>query len=409
MHTEIDAILDELRRAVAKFPTWPTDPLHALAVLGEEFGETTKAVLQAVYEPHKSTPADVRAEAIQTAAMAIRFLISLDAYRWAPGPQHHQAALQVEHGATRKKVEPIVFSFSSVEEDREREIADVADSVGAWFIDERDVAGRAAMAARVAAAIRGRIDDPDARNCPTCRGSGHVDDAPSLPLTRAVYELNAVLGSLFPRDQATAIRVADAVMPLIIAVAGPASPPIAREIETAHELWDMGMRADGDRPGVVQYPARFDITVRGPKRVTPEKETAVSLVVWAYMRGAIFGIGDVRKREGHYRHDNAAPYVGAMPPATEGTTTVPTFSGPDEVLKCTRCGALGHFVCGGADCPRRQPETVPRDPMDPAYGDVYARDPYRKPAKLCENCAPAGQCLKRQAICDFTPRADAAP
>ena len=37
-----DRITAELARAVKKFPTWPTDPLHALAVLGEEFGELTK-------------------------------------------------------------------------------------------------------------------------------------------------------------------------------------------------------------------------------------------------------------------------------------------------------------------------------------------------------------------------------
>lgn len=84
-------VLDEIERAIAKFPTWPTDPLHALAVLGEEFGELTKAVLQSVYEPHKSTPADVRAEAIQTAAMALRFLHSLDRYAYQPGAQHVQA------------------------------------------------------------------------------------------------------------------------------------------------------------------------------------------------------------------------------------------------------------------------------------------------------------------------------
>lgn len=83
-------VLDEIERAIAKFPTWPTDPLHALAVLGEEFGELTKAVLQSVYEPHKSTPADVRAEAIQTAAMALRFLHSLDRYAYQPGAQHVQ-------------------------------------------------------------------------------------------------------------------------------------------------------------------------------------------------------------------------------------------------------------------------------------------------------------------------------
>ena len=83
-------VFDEIERAIAKFPTWPTDPLHALAVVGEEFGELTKAVLQSVYEPHKSTPADVRAEAVQTAAMALRFLASLDRYEFTPCVQHKQ-------------------------------------------------------------------------------------------------------------------------------------------------------------------------------------------------------------------------------------------------------------------------------------------------------------------------------
>lgn len=83
-------VLAELARAVAKFPTWPTDPLHAVAVLGEEFGELTKAVLQTVYEPHKVEPGEVRTEAIQTAAMALRFLLSLDRYVYEPGQQHTQ-------------------------------------------------------------------------------------------------------------------------------------------------------------------------------------------------------------------------------------------------------------------------------------------------------------------------------
>lgn len=82
----------ELARATKKFPTWPTDPLHALAVLGEEFGELTKAMLQFTYEPHKKvTRMDIRAEAIQTAAMALRLAMSLPMYDYAPGPQHSQA------------------------------------------------------------------------------------------------------------------------------------------------------------------------------------------------------------------------------------------------------------------------------------------------------------------------------
>lgn len=83
-------IFDEVERAMRKFPTWPTDPLHALAVLGEEFGELTKDVLQLTYEPHKTCRENVRTEAIQTAAMALRFAASLDAYEYGPGTQHAQ-------------------------------------------------------------------------------------------------------------------------------------------------------------------------------------------------------------------------------------------------------------------------------------------------------------------------------
>jgi len=85
-------VLEEVERATAKFPTWPTDPLHAVSVVGEEFGELTQAVLQLVYEPHKSTPEAVREEAIQVAAMAMRFVLSLDVYAYARSDQHAQAA-----------------------------------------------------------------------------------------------------------------------------------------------------------------------------------------------------------------------------------------------------------------------------------------------------------------------------
>ena len=86
----IDEVMLELQRATKKYPTWPTDPLHALAVLGEEFGELNKAMLQYTYEPHKSSRADIREEAIQTAAMALRLAMSLSEYDYEPGPQHKQ-------------------------------------------------------------------------------------------------------------------------------------------------------------------------------------------------------------------------------------------------------------------------------------------------------------------------------
>ena len=95
----IELALAEVSKAVAKFPTWPTDPIHAAAVLNEEVGELNKAVLQAVYEPHKSGPGEVREEAIQVAAMALRFLASLSVYHYAPGEQHDQPFNSVADGA----------------------------------------------------------------------------------------------------------------------------------------------------------------------------------------------------------------------------------------------------------------------------------------------------------------------
>lgn len=88
-----DLVMAELARATTKFPTWPTDPLHALAVLGEEFGELTKAMLQMTYEPHKTSTDEVRTEAVQTAAMAMRLAMSLDAYQYRRAEQHQQQQL----------------------------------------------------------------------------------------------------------------------------------------------------------------------------------------------------------------------------------------------------------------------------------------------------------------------------
>ena len=86
----LEPVLTELQAAMNKFPTWPTDPIHALAVLGEEYGELNKDVLQMTYEPHKTDKNRIRTEAIQTAAMAIRFLASLNEYEYIQGPQHTQ-------------------------------------------------------------------------------------------------------------------------------------------------------------------------------------------------------------------------------------------------------------------------------------------------------------------------------
>lgn len=80
----------ELAKATAKFPDWPTDPLHALAVLGEEFGELSQATLQGVYELHGTNTNHIRKEALQTAAMAIRFLLAADKYEFKQSTQFEQ-------------------------------------------------------------------------------------------------------------------------------------------------------------------------------------------------------------------------------------------------------------------------------------------------------------------------------
>jgi len=67
----VKLILCELRRAREKHPKWPQDFVHASAVVAEECGELTRAALKTHYEGER--PVEMINEAIQTAAMCIRF------------------------------------------------------------------------------------------------------------------------------------------------------------------------------------------------------------------------------------------------------------------------------------------------------------------------------------------------
>ena len=86
----IDEITEEIGFALIKFPSWPTDPIHAAGIVAEESGEIMKACLEATYEPEKSNLEDARKEAIQTAAMAIRFIYGMDKYRLRQSDQVNQ-------------------------------------------------------------------------------------------------------------------------------------------------------------------------------------------------------------------------------------------------------------------------------------------------------------------------------
>ena len=92
----LDEAVVEMKRAMRKFPQWPTDPIHAATVIAEESGELQKSVLEAVYEPHKGSKSNIRTEAIQTAAMCLRFLASFDKYEWFNNKQHTQALAAID-------------------------------------------------------------------------------------------------------------------------------------------------------------------------------------------------------------------------------------------------------------------------------------------------------------------------
>ena len=93
VHPVMAEIFAEVEKATRKFPTWPTRIIDAGNVVSEEAGELAKACLQVTYEKHKETLEGVRMEAIQTAAMAFRFLCSMDRYDCEPGEQHAQDPL----------------------------------------------------------------------------------------------------------------------------------------------------------------------------------------------------------------------------------------------------------------------------------------------------------------------------
>lgn|SRR5690606_37540984 len=68
----VGLILNELWSAKTAWPSWPKDQVHAAAVLNEEAGELVKAVNDHIYKGGPFQKA--RDEAMQTGAMAIRFI-----------------------------------------------------------------------------------------------------------------------------------------------------------------------------------------------------------------------------------------------------------------------------------------------------------------------------------------------
>lgn len=77
MQKHVDDILAEVARAEQKHPKFYDKPKsHRMNVLGEEYGEACQALVQ--YDEDGKPLDRVRTELIQTAAVCIRFLESLD-------------------------------------------------------------------------------------------------------------------------------------------------------------------------------------------------------------------------------------------------------------------------------------------------------------------------------------------
>jgi lipopolysaccharide biosynthesis regulator YciM len=73
-YNEVEA---ELQRAKNIHPDWPDDLYVQLAVMQEEAGEVTKAILD--FSFHKGPAGDIKKELIQTAAMCMRMLEDFEA------------------------------------------------------------------------------------------------------------------------------------------------------------------------------------------------------------------------------------------------------------------------------------------------------------------------------------------
>jgi len=64
--------LSELDRAEKLHPVWPPNLIHAGMIVSEENGELVQAILN--HHERKGTREQIAAEAVHTAAMALRFL-----------------------------------------------------------------------------------------------------------------------------------------------------------------------------------------------------------------------------------------------------------------------------------------------------------------------------------------------
>jgi len=78
IYNVLDAIFLELSRAENLHPFWPTDKVHAAAIVTEEAGELLQAANSYEETADKDYLNNMRKEAVQVGAMALRFLLNME-------------------------------------------------------------------------------------------------------------------------------------------------------------------------------------------------------------------------------------------------------------------------------------------------------------------------------------------
>jgi len=73
-------IIEAIFEAEEKHPGWPTDPIHATAIIAEESGELTKAAID-FYFKRNDNEDEMMKEAAQTAAVLLRFMAEKGTYK----------------------------------------------------------------------------------------------------------------------------------------------------------------------------------------------------------------------------------------------------------------------------------------------------------------------------------------
>lgn len=88
----LEAVLNEVNRARAKYPSWPDNIVMAAAIASEESGEVVRSCNSFHWQQGDDSPADIMNEAIQAAAMWIRFLVDSPLMYW----EHKHQAEEIE-------------------------------------------------------------------------------------------------------------------------------------------------------------------------------------------------------------------------------------------------------------------------------------------------------------------------